>query len=147
MVGASSVFSTIDVIVNQSNIIDITLDREFRCKRVRSTGRQLYQPTLVMGGKAFTFSANVLNESAASSPVAPDSAFRRGLTPAKISIVLSSRPPIKITRGFESKGVAVWPERDAVPWGKGSYLPDKGVGVEEEDKKNERWKRYTFFFL
>ena len=31
--------------MNQTNIIDITLDREFRCKRVRSTGRQLYWVT------------------------------------------------------------------------------------------------------
>ena len=37
-----AVFLTLDVKVNQTNIIDITLVREFRCMRVRSTGRQLY---------------------------------------------------------------------------------------------------------
>ena len=39
--------------MSQTNIIDITLDREFRCKRVRSTGRQLY--------KNFDFDANSIH--------------------------------------------------------------------------------------
>ena len=46
-----AVFLTVDVKVNQTNIIDVTLDREFRCKRVRSTGRQLYWKEIEQDGK------------------------------------------------------------------------------------------------